>query len=199
MIFWITMILIWPFFILFFPTKVIGRKNLVKGRAIWSCNHQSNWDIWVIGTRIFKRFYTLGKAELFKSKIVGAYLKGLGTIPVVRGKADIQAVKSCLRVLKDKNKPLIIFPTGTRTSSPDEVQNLKNGVSMFATKADATIVPIVLVRKPKFLRRNRMIIGEAINPKDYSSYEEINNQLTHQMEEMIEKYSYKPKRKKESK
>ena len=188
------MTLIWPFFTIFFPTKVFGRKNLVKGKAIWACNHQSNWDIWVIGTRIFKRFYTLGKQELFKIKIVGGYLKRLGTIPVARGKADIQAVKACLRVLKDKNKPLIIFPTGTRTSTPDEVQNLKNGVSLFATKADAKIVPIVLVRKPKFLRRNRMIIGEPIDPKNYSNFDEINNQLTLRMEEMIKKYYKKSKR-----
>ena len=197
--FWFTITLIWPFFTIFFPTKVIGRKNLVKGKAIWACNHQSNWDIWVIGTRIYKKFYTLGKQELFKSKIVGAFLKSIGTIPVNRGKADIQAVKSCLRVLKDKQKPLVIFPTGTRTSSPDEVQNLKNGVSMFATKSDAKIVPIVLVRKPKFLRTNRMVIGEAIDPKDYNSYEEINKELTHRKEEMLEKYSYKSKKNKEKK
>jgi len=191
MIFWITMTLIWPFFTIFFPTRVIGRKNLIKGKVIWACNHQSNWDIWVIGTRIYKRFYTLGKKELFKSKIVGGFLKKLGTIPVDRGKPDIEAVKSCLRVLKDKKKPLVIFPTGTRTSSPDEVKNLKNGVSMFATKADAKIVPIVLVRKPKFLRRNRMIIGESIDPKNFENYDQINEQLTLQMEEMIQKYSYK--------
>lgn len=191
MIFWITMTLIWPFFTIFFPTRVIGRKNLIKGKVIWACNHQSNWDIWVIGTRIYKRFYTLGKKELFKSKIVGGFLKKLGTIPVDRGKPDIEAVKSCLRVLKDKKKPLVIFPTGTRTSSPDEVKNLKNGVSMFATKADAKIVPIVLVRKPKFLRRNRMIIGEPIDPKNFENYDQINEQLTLQMEEMIQKYSYK--------
>lgn len=194
MIFWITMTLIWPFFTLFFPTKVIGKKNLVKGKVIWACNHQSNWDIWVIGTRLYKRFYTLSKKELFKNKIVGGYLKKLGTIPVDRGKADIEAVKCCLRVLKDKKKPLVIFPTGTRTSSPDEVKNLKNGVSMFAKKSDAPIVPIVLVRKPKFLRRNRMVIGEPIYPNNFETYDQINDALTKQMEEMIEKYSYKTRR-----
>ena len=189
--FWFTMTLIWPFFTIFFPTKVIGRKNLFKGKAIWACNHQSNWDIWVIGTRLYKKFYTLGKQELFKNKIVGGFLKSIGTIPVSRGKADIQAVKSCLRVLKEKNKPLIIFPSGTRKSSPDEVKNLKNGVAMFATKADAKIVPIVLVRKPKFLRRNRMIIGNAIDTKDFKNYDEICSELTKKMEEMIQEYSYK--------
>lgn len=197
MMFWITMTLIWPFFTIFFPTKVIGKKNLVKGKVIWACNHQSNWDIWVIGTRIFKRFYVLGKKELFKNKIVGGFLKKIGAIPVDRGKPDIEAVKTSLRVLKEKQKPLLIFPTGTRTSSPDEVQNLKNGVSMFATKTDSLIVPIVLVRKPKFLRSNRMIIGEPINPKDYANYEQINNQLTKQMEEMLNIYSYKSRKNKE--
>ena len=124
-------------------------------------------------------------------------MKKIGAIPVDRGKPDIEAVKTSLRVLKEKQKPLLIFPTGTRTSSPDEVQNLKNGVSMFATKTDSLIVPIVLVRKPKFLRSNRMIIGEPINPKDYANYEQINNQLTKQMEEMLNIYSYKSRKNKE--
>lgn len=204
MLFWISLICLWPIMTIFFPTRVIGRKNVLKGKCIWACNHQSNCDIMVIGTKIFTRIYALGKIELFKNKFLGWYLKKIGCISVHRGQADITAVKQCLRVLKDKQKPLVIFPTGTRSSTPDEVQNLKNGVAMFSLKSDANIVPMVLVRKPKLFRRNRLVIGEPIDISKYadrkndkSVYEEINKELSGKMEKMIQKYSYKKKQKKQ--
>ena len=203
MMYWISMFLFWIFITLFYPTRIIGKKNLIKTKAIWASNHMSNLDFMIIGTRAFKRFYALTKAEAFKNKVLGAYLKSIGAIKVQRGTSDITAVKNCLRVLKDKNKPLLIFPTGTRNSSPEEVQELKNGVAMFALKANAPIVPIVIVRKPKFLRRNRVVVGEPIDISKYQGqkatkeiYDEINAEITKRMEEMIEQYSYKKNEKK---
>ena len=201
MVFWLTLILIWLPITLFFPTRIIGKKNLIKGKSIWACTHQSNLDIMIISTKIFTRMYALGKSELFKNKLFGGYLKKLGCVPVKRGQVDLTAVKSCLKILKDKQKPLVIFPTGTRTSEPDEVENLKNGVVMFALKAKAPIVPMVLVRKAKFLRRNRLVVGEPIDitpfldkKADKETYAEIIQILGHRMEELIERYSYKKKK-----
>lgn len=203
MMYWLSMILFWIYVTLFYPTRIIGKKNLVKTKAIWAANHTSNMDVLVIGTRIFKRFYALAKQELFKNKVFGAYLKSIGAISVNRGRADIESVKNTLRILKDKNKPVLIFPTGTRESTPEEVQDLKNGVAMFALKANAPIVPIVVVRKPKFWRFNRVVIGEPIDVSKYQGqkaskevYDAINSELTSKMEELLEKYSYKRDKKK---
>ncbi len=200
------MFLFWIYVTLFYPTKIINKKNLVTKKAIWASNHTSNLDVLVLGTRVFKRFYALAKAELFKNKLFGGYLKSIGAIKVQRGTSDINAVKTCLRVLKEKDKPILIFPTGTRNSSPEEVQDLKNGVAMFALKANAPIVPIVLVRKPKLWRRNRVVIGEPIDVSKYQGqkltkeiFDEINDQITASMEAMINKYGYKNKTKKRKK
>lgn len=204
--FWLTLIIIWLPITLLFPTKVIGRKNLIKGKSIWACTHQSNADIMIIATKTFTRIYALGKAELFKNKLVGGYLKKLGCVSVKRGQADIEAVKGVLRILKDKQKPVVIFPTGTRTSTPDEVENLKNGVVMFALKSQAPIVPMVLVRKAKIFRRNRLVIGEPIDitpyldrVKDKSVYAEINQVLSLRLEGLVQQYGYKKKSKKTKK
>ena len=201
MLYWISMVLFWIYIKIFYPTKVIGKKNLITTKSIWAANHTSNLDVLIIGTKSFKRFYALAKAELFKNKLFGGYLKKIGAISVKRGEADIDAVKSCLRVLKDKNKPLLIFPTGTRNSSVEEVNNLKNGVASFALKANAPIVPIVLVRKPKIFRRNRLVIGEPIDISKYQSqrlgkdvYDAINAEITKSMDEMLIKYEFKKKK-----
>ena len=73
---------------------------------------------------------------------------------------------------------------------------------MFSLKSDANIVPMVLVRKPKLFRRNRLVIGEPIDISKYadrkndkSVYEEINKELSEKMEELIQKYGYKKKQK----
>lgn|SRR5574344_1480632 len=202
MLFWLTLILIWLPTTLLFPTRVIGKKNLLTGKCIWACNHQTNFDVLVLGTKTFKRIYSLGKAELFKNKLVGGYLKHLGCISVHRGQADITAVKQCLKVLKEKQKPLLIFPTGTRTSSAEEVKNLKNGVAMFALKTNSPIVPIVLVRKTKLFRFNRLVIGEPIDISKYSGqkpseelYAQINAELSNEMVKLIETNSYQKKQK----
>ena len=203
MIFWISMVLFWIFFTIFFPTKFIGKKNLQKGKCIWACNHTTNFDVLILGTKSFCRFYAIGKSELFKNKLLGWYLRKIGTIPVNRGKSDIEAVKKTLRVLNEKEKPLLIFPTGTRESSPEEVQDLKNGVAMFAIKANCPIIPMVIIRKPRIFRRNRFVVGEPIDVSKYQGqkitkemYDEINEQITKSMEEMLEKYAFKKKERK---
>ena len=74
---------------------------------------------------------------------------------------------------------------------------------MFALKANAPIVPIVVVRKPKIWRFNRVVVGEPIDVSKYQGqkagkevFDEINAELTKRMEELIEKYSYKRDKKK---
>ena len=203
MVYWISMVLYWIFFTIFFPTKFIGKKNLIKDKCIWACNHTTNFDALILGTKGFCRFYALGKSELFKNKLLGWYLTKLGTIPVNRGKSDIDAVKKTLRVLNEKQKPLLIFPSGTRESTPEEVQNLKNGVAMFAIKANCPIIPMVIVRKPVIFRPNRFVVGEPIDVSKYQEqkptkemYDEINFKITQSMEEMLEKYAFKKKSKK---
>ena len=202
--FWITLFLIWLPMTLFFPTRVIGKKNLIKCKSIWACNHQSYFDILLIATKSFTRIYALGKAELFKNKLFGGYLKKLGCVSVKRGQADITAVKTVLRILKEKQKPVVIFPSGTRTSTPDEVENLKNGVVMFALKSQSPIVPMAFVRKAKLFRRNRLVIGEPIDitpyldrAKDKNVYAEINEILAKRIDDLIKKHSYKKKTKKQ--
>ena len=70
MVYWISMVLYWIFCTIFFPTRVIGRKNMHKKKCIWAPNHTTNFDFLILGTKHFCRFYGLGKAELFRSETV---------------------------------------------------------------------------------------------------------------------------------
>ena len=192
MLFWIILLIIFIPTKLLFPTIVKGRKNLPKGKAIYAPNHQTNVDICILACAIFRRMFALGKAELFKNKFVGGFLKGIGCVKVYRGKADIDAVKRVFHILKKKDKPIVIFPTGTRKSSPDELKEIKNGVAMFSIKTQSPIVPMVLVKKPRLFRINKLVIGKPLDLTKYDGrpatkelYEEISNDLEIAMHNLL--------------
>jgi 1-acyl-sn-glycerol-3-phosphate acyltransferase len=152
-------LVILPLFVLL-PTIVKGQKNIPrKGRMILVCNHQSNLDAVILGTKILKRkFNYMAKSELFKNKFTGSFFRGIGMYPINRQQNDIQAVKKTLSLLK-KEKAICIFPEGTRIENT-EMDNAKNGVALFALKTKSPIVPACILNKPKFFRINKLVIGE---------------------------------------
>lgn len=195
MLYWIVVILlIIPMFI-FYPTKVIGRKNIIKTKSIIACNHQTLLDVPILATKFRIRMYALAKKELFENKILGWFFKTIGAISIDRNNVDLPAIKNVLTVLKKKNKPILIFPSGTRHATVEESENIKNGVAMFALKADCPILPVVFIKKPKIFRRNKMVIGEPLDLSKFKDvkptkevYAEINQLLSDTMRELINKY-----------
>ena len=107
----------------------------------------------------------MAKKELFTPKIKGFFIGHLGGYKVDRGGADLGAIKTSLKLLKNK-KNLAIFPEGTRNKARDidGLLEIHNGAVMIAQKAGVPIVPVVIEKRPKIFRRNRIIVGEPIFP-----------------------------------
>ena len=150
---------------IFFPTKIIGKKKLPKRPYIIVSNHTSNFDCIVLDIRLGKKLYFMAKKELFKPKIKGFFIKHLGGYKVDRGGADLGAIKTSFKLLK-KKKILAIFPEGTRNKARDidGLLSVHNGAIVIAQKADVPIVPVVIEKRPKIFRRNRIVIGDPIFP-----------------------------------
>ena len=95
--------ILWLYFKLVYRFEILNIENLPsKGPYMICSNHRSNWDpIFISGS--YKRTYTLdGQKELFKNRIVGNVISKFYVFPVDRGASDIAAVKTALRVLKNK-------------------------------------------------------------------------------------------------
>ncbi len=185
MLYKILYILAWLPLKLLFPIKVVGKKNLLKSKAILCCNHQSNYDFIPIYYASKTKVYSLCKKELYSTKFKAWFYKNMRTIPVNRAKPEISSIKNCLKVL-DNNYNLLIFPEGTRTNNED-VEGLKNGVAMFALKSKAPIIPMAYLKKNKIFRRNKLIIGEPIyfdleNKKE--NYPIVIERLTEEMNKL---------------
>ncbi len=144
---------------IFYPTKIIYKKRLPKGKAILTSNHYSNLDPIIMNIRFGARFRFLAKIELFKNKFMRFVMNCLGTIPVDREKVSPSTFKAVLTNLKE-DKKVFIFPEGTRNKEDTEKMNdAKAGIITFASKGGAEIVPMIIYRKPKFLRKNYIIVG----------------------------------------
>jgi len=166
-----------------YPTKIIGKKHLIKGKSILICNHKSNMDAIILGISLPYHIRFLSKAELFKNRLLRWFFKKMGAIPVNRGTGDIGAVKEVLRALKN-NQILGIFPGGTRVGEQQE-ENYKNGTALFSIKSGAPIIPMLLLKKPKLFSKNTLIIGEPfyLNKTSEKPSKEELQQYTKQIEE----------------
>ena len=156
--------LTYPAISLVFPTKVFDKKKMFHSQAIVCCNHLASEDALLVASKLLKKnCHVVGKAELFKKKFTGAFLRKLGAISIERGEGDIEATKQILRVLKD-GKQLLIFPEGTRnTSGTTELAEFKEGTSMFAMKTNSPIIPLIIHHKAKPFKRNYIIVGDPID------------------------------------
>ncbi len=195
MLYWIIYVLLWLPIRILYPTKIINKKNIIKQKSIWACNHQSLIDPIIVGLYNNCRLYALGKKELFKNSFNKWFYTNIGVIKVDRGTPDINAVKNVLKILKVKNKPILVFPTGTRMKDVSEVNELKNGVSMFALKSDAPIVPMVFLNKPKLFHFTKIVVGEPIyltknegQKLDKVFLNETSEKLSKTMENLLKEY-----------
>ena len=156
---------IWPFFNLFRPLRVVGRENIPDGAAVLCPNHTTLGDPFYV-VFAFGRKYpmrAMAKIQIMRVPVIGWILGKAGVFGVDRGHADMKAVKTALKFLKDGNK-LLMFPEGTRVHEGEDVA-AKTGAAMFATRTGAPLLPIYIQRKKKLFARNVVVIGQPYHPE----------------------------------
>jgi 1-acyl-sn-glycerol-3-phosphate acyltransferase len=172
-IYWIVQNVAKGFLYLFFHPKFENFDRL-KGlqSVIIASNHNSWFDPPFYGGFIPSEIAFLAKAELFKNKLFGWFIRTLNTIPIVRGKPDVNAISTAIREL-ESGKSLLIFPEGTRRG-----KTIKPGVGLFAIKTKCDIIPVYIENSDKFwqcaffLCRVRIIIGEPIKVEYFEGWTE---------------------------
>ena len=139
----------------FFPVKVYGDRNIEPKKCLIVGNHISGWDpvmytMWMKNIAPF-----VYKAEFDKSLFLKWVFEGMECIPVHRGEADINASKSILRLLKE-DKPVCLFPEGTRNPDVDCLQEFHTGAALFAIKMKAPVRPFYIWEKATEIIRDKV-------------------------------------------
>jgi len=130
------------------------------------------WEpVWFAFATRPKQFIFMAKKELFKG-FGGWWIKMCGAFPVDRENPGTKPLKHAVKMLKESDKSMIMFPSGSRHSA-----EMKGGVAVIAKMAKVRIVPAVyqgpLTMKGVFKRQKVSInIGHPIDISDIKKMDE---------------------------
>jgi 1-acyl-sn-glycerol-3-phosphate acyltransferase len=108
----------------FLSTKIIikGKENIIKNKKFFiAASHQSMFETFFLQT-IFNSPVFILKKELLMIPIFGWYLKKIGSISIKRNKISKENLgffDDISRQISSSDRPIIIFPQGTRLPSAD--------------------------------------------------------------------------------
>lgn len=136
--------------------------------------HRTWWDPFYMALGAQPKIFSfMAKEELFKNPVLRWILIHLNAFPVKRDNPGPSAVKVPVKMLKESDKALVMFPSGTRHST-----ELKGGMALIARLAKVKIVPCVYQGPTKFsglfLRQQVTVrFGEPIDISDIKKMDKI--------------------------
>ena len=132
----------------FLSTKIIikGKENIIKNEKFFiASSHQSMFETFFLQT-IFNSPVFILKKELLKIPILGWYLKKIGSIYIDRNKItkeNLGFFDQISYLIRSSNRPLIIFPQGTRLTSEDRTP-FKKGASRIYDELKIKCQPVAI-------------------------------------------------------
>ena len=132
----------------FLSTKIIikGEENIIKNRKFFiAASHQSMFETFFLQT-IFNSPVFILKKELLMIPIFGWYLKKIGSISIKRNKVSKENLSFFDDIAKQislSDRPLIIFPQGTRLL-PEDRTPFKKGSSRIYEELKISCQPIAI-------------------------------------------------------
>ena len=132
----------------FLNTKVEfkGIENIPKTEKYFVASaHQSMFETFALQSVLNYPVFIL-KKELLKIPLFGHYLKKIKSIEIVRDtttKENLNFFDKVAKIVKDENRPLLIFPQGTRVKVDDRVP-FKKGVGRKYEALNVSCVPVAL-------------------------------------------------------
>ena len=133
---------------IFLSTKITikGKENVIKNEKFFiASSHQSMFETFYLQT-IFNSPVFILKKELLLIPIFGWYLKKIGSISIKRNKVskdNLDFFKNISSIIANSNRPLIIFPQGTRVL-PNERPPFKKGVFRIYDNLNISCQPVAI-------------------------------------------------------
>ena len=154
--------------------NIVGKENIITNEKFFiACSHQSMFETFVLQT-IFNAPVFILKKELLKIAIFGLYLKKIGSISIKRNKTTKENLGFFDEILKtaiSSDRPLLIFPQGTRVL-PEDKPKFKKGTGRIYETLKIKCQPVAINSgyvwpKNKPLKGNKIItisILKSIEP-----------------------------------
>lgn len=144
--------------------KCVGTENIPDtGGIILAPNHISLMDPPAVGAFLNRQIRYMAKEELFRTPVLGAWMRRVGAFSVRRGTADRKAIRQAVDLLAAGHM-VCIFPEGTR-SEDGKLQEPELGIGLIALKSRVPVLPAAIIGSDKVLaphakrlRRHRITI-----------------------------------------
>ena len=136
-----------------------------EGAYILCCNHINYLDAAAIVLLNKRKVNFVAKEDLFTHGILMWLGHLFDAIPIKRNMQDIDAMKRCLRVLKN-GELLGIFPEGTRKGMEKNLK-AKNGAAFMAIRANIKVIPVGIHGSFKPFSKVYINYGEPIDLSKY--------------------------------
>ena len=133
---------------IFLGTKVEfkGVNNIPKTEKYFVASaHQSMFETFALQSVLDYPVFIV-KKELLKIPLFGLYLKKIKSIAIVRDtttKENLSFFDKVATIIKNENRPLLIFPQGTRVKVDEKVP-FKKGVGRIYEALNISCVPVAL-------------------------------------------------------
>ena len=133
---------------IFLSTKIIvkGKENIIKNKKFFiAASHQSMFETFFLQT-VFDSPVFILKRELLMIPIFGWYLKKIGSISIARNKIskkNLGFFDDISKQVNSSDRPLIIFPQGTRLP-PKDRSPFKKGSSRIYEELKISCQPVAI-------------------------------------------------------
>jgi 1-acyl-sn-glycerol-3-phosphate acyltransferase len=151
--------------------RIMGLKIVVETEDFFSlhnpfvvvANHQSNWDLFVLGGTVPPRTVSIGKQSLKWLPLFGQIFWLAGNILIDRGNAAKAkaAMLHTTAVMQSQDTSIWVFAEGTRNLGRGLLP-FKKGAFQMAINAGVPIVPVCCSSYKKAMRMNRWRSGTVI-------------------------------------
>ena len=134
-----------------------------KQSCVVIANHQSNYDLFVLGNVVPHRTVCIGKKSLKWLPLFGQLFWLAGNVLIDRGNAHKarQSMLTTTHTLKHKDTSIWVFPEGTRNLGK-ELLPFKKGAFQMAIAAGVPIVPVCVSTYVKQMKLNRWDSGDIL-------------------------------------
>ena len=132
----------------FLSIKIVikGRENIIKNKKFFiAASHQSMFETFFLQT-IFNSPIFILKKELLMIPIFGWYLKKIGSVSIRRNKVskeNLNFFEDISKLVNSSDRPLIIFPQGTRLH-PEDRTSFKKGSGRIYEELKISCQPIAI-------------------------------------------------------
>lgn len=142
-----------------------GKPNK-KGSLLVLGNHGTWIDPIIIHTVFpFRRLNSIATKDLFDTPVKNRLFTLMHCIKIDKDNFSIGSFREIVERL-DEGKLVLIFPEGqVHSRGGNEIMAFKSGIILMAHKSGAPVIPVYVVKREKWYRRQHIVVGQNIDIK----------------------------------